>query len=321
MDKFVYNKNELKFDARKFSFWRVLWVCFKYLLLSVFLSLIYYVLFALVFNTDQEKRLSTENKYIAGEYNKMTSRVNLLDNVIKNLQLRDNKIYEDIFNADPPDFFSSYFGDTLSLDIEKMNNDEEVDIIWESYVKGIQLSQEVNRTNNWINNITNKITEENFGPTTIPSIIPIKEFSIAQTGASVGNKINPFYKTIRMHTGIDLLAPVGTEVRSTAEGVVIIASRSVKGEGNKIVIQHENGICTLYSHLSDILVRKDQKIKQGTIIGRVGITGTTFAPHLHYEVLKDNIPMDPINYFFAELLPLTYQEMMVIALNTGQSLD
>ena len=155
----------------------------------------------------------------------------------------------------------------------------------------------------------------------IPSIVPIRDFSIRQSGASVGRKVNPFYKSIVEHTGMDLLAGTGTEVLAAADGVVEKAVRNGKKEGNSIVINHKNGYVTKYIHMGDILVRQGQKVSQGTVIGRVGVSGMSFAPHLHYEVWFNDEVMDPMNYFFATVTPQMFREMAIVVANTGQSLD
>ena len=155
----------------------------------------------------------------------------------------------------------------------------------------------------------------------VPSIVPVRNFSIRQSGASVGKKVNPFYKNVVQHTGMDLLAGTGTEVIAAADGVVEKATRKGKKEGNSIIVNHKNGYVTKYNNLGDILVRQGQKVKQGTVIGRIGMSGMSFAPHLHYEVWFNGEMMDPMNYFFANLTPQMFREMAVIVANTGQSLD
>ena len=155
----------------------------------------------------------------------------------------------------------------------------------------------------------------------IPSIIPIEDFTLPKTGATVGKKMHPFYKTITQHTGLDLVTSTGTKVMATADGVVSSVVKSPKGKGNQVFIDHGNGYVTTYSHLTNIVVKKGQKVKQGTTVGRVGTSGTVFAPHLHYEVIFNDEFMNPIDYFFVDLNPLEYREMMMIAVNTGQSLD
>ena len=146
--------------------------------------------------------------------------------------------------------------------------------------------------------------------THIPSIVPLRGFSIGQAGASVGKKINPFYKTVSDHKGMDLLGAVGTEVLSAADGVVDQAKRSKRGEGNSIVIDHNNGYVTTYSNLGDVLVRKGQKVKQGDVIARVGISGMSFAPHLHYEVMYKGNYVNPSNYYDLTITPEEYSTMV-----------
>ncbi|MDD2595173.1 MAG: M23 family metallopeptidase [Bacteroidales bacterium] len=320
MAKFIFNKEELRFDERKLSFWRGLGIAVKYLILSILVAAGFYAVFVLCVNTDREKKIIAENKYLEQEYAGMAEKVDIIDNVITNLQIKDKEIYNNVFNADPPELVLS--GKTAKdNNIDDIYAEEETNLIWDSHVKGIKLDNTIVHVNEWIGNINNKLSELGENVSAIPAIIPVKNFSIAQTGASIGQKVNPFYKTIRDHTGIDLLSPVGTEVLCSANGIVERITRSSKGFGNKIVINHGNGIQTTYSHLSDILVRERQVVRQGAVIGRVGSSGTAFAPHLHYEVIKDNVAVEPINYFFAGLTPVTYHEMMMIALNTGQSMD
>ena len=137
----------------------------------------------------------------------------------------------------------------------------------------------------------------------------------------MGKKVNPFYKNVVSHTGMDLLAGTGTEVLAAADGVVETANRKGRIEGNSIVINHKNGYVTKYNNLGDILVRKGQKVRQGAVIGRVGMSGMSFAPHLHYEVLKDTVVLDPVNHMFASVTPEEYLNMMILSVSTGQSMD
>ena len=159
------------------------------------------------------------------------------------------------------------------------------------------------------------------GAKSIPSIVPIKDFTVRQTGASVGEKMHPFYKTVTMHTGMDLLAATDTPILAAADGVVESAVRNGKKDGINVTINHQNGYVTVYKNMGKMSVRKRQKVKQGDIIGRVGMSGISFAPHLHYEVWYNGQMMNPMDYFFASLTPQMYRDMAVIVANTGQSLD
>jgi murein DD-endopeptidase MepM/ murein hydrolase activator NlpD len=137
----------------------------------------------------------------------------------------------------------------------------------------------------------------------------------------VGSKINPFYKVAMTHNGLDLIAPAGEAVYAAADGVVSEVTMSKKGLGNVVAIDHGNGYKTRYAHLADVVVRKGRKVKKGTKIGSVGVSGNSFAPHLHYEVLRDTLILDPVNYLFASVTPEEYLNMVIMSVSTGQSMD
>ena len=154
-----------------------------------------------------------------------------------------------------------------------------------------------------------------------PMTNPLENFTFAQTGASVGEKIIPFYKVPMSHNGLDLIAPAGDPVFAVADGVVKEIIKSRKGLGNVVVIDHGNGYVTRYAHLADIETRKGRKVRRGTRLGYVGVSGNSFAPHLHYEVLRDTLVLDPVNHFFASVTPEEYMNMVIMSVTTGQSMD
>ncbi len=317
MSKYRFNKEQLKFveDKRGVRGW--IWIAVRYFLVSIFLAVVYYVVFALFISTEQEKELASQAELMELEYGKLQEKIEVLDNTIKNLQLRDKQIYRSIFNSDPPAF--SYVGGDDML--EGIDTTRVGAIISGSSAKIDLIEAEGAQVGGIIREITDSLMAKGAAVTSIPSIIPVKDFSIGQSGASVGKKVNPFYKRVVMHSGMDLLAATGTQVIAPADGVVEKAVRKGKEEGRTIEINHKNGYVTKYKYLGDIMVRKGQKVKQGTVIGRVGVSGMSFAPHLHYEVWYNGEMMDPMNYYFASITPQMFMDMAVIVANTGQSLD
>jgi murein DD-endopeptidase MepM/ murein hydrolase activator NlpD len=155
----------------------------------------------------------------------------------------------------------------------------------------------------------------------VPSIQPIANKELHRIASPFGVRMHPFYKVLKMHTGVDFVAPSGTAVFATGAGVVSDVIHSSRGYGNTIILDHGNGYQTLYAHLSNTMVRRGQKVKRGEVIGLVGNTGMSVAPHLHYEVRKDYEPINPINFFFNELTPLEYERIIELAAQSGQSLD
>lgn len=317
MNKYKFNKEQLRFveDKRGFKGWILVGI--RYFLVSVILALAYYIIFALVVNTEKEKQLQVQTELMEQEYGKLQERIEVLDNTIKNLQQRDKEIYRSIFNSEPPVF-------TAASDNEIFEGIDTTRI--EAIVKDSKKRLEVMEggmleVEEMLQGITDSLAAMGEDVTSIPSIIPIKDFTIRQSGASIGKRVNPFYKTVTMHTGMDLLAATGTQILAAADGTVTQAQKRGKEEGHTIEIKHKNGYVTKYKHLGDILVRKGQKVKQGAVIGRVGVTGMSFAPHLHYEVWLNDEMMDPMNYYFGSLTPQMFMDMAVIVANTGQSLD
>jgi murein DD-endopeptidase MepM/ murein hydrolase activator NlpD len=251
------------------------------------------------------------------EYEKLHERLHQLDNTIKNLQHRDREIYRSIFNAEPPVY--SVYGDYdmfAGIDTTRMEL-----VVDDSKMRLAVMERGMARVESTFEGIMGALDSLGSGVTAIPSIVPVKDFSIRQSGASVGMKINPFYKTVAMHNGMDLLAASGTPVLAGADGVVVKAVKNGKREGSSVAIDHKNGYVTVYNHLGKIKVRKGQRVKQGEVIAEVGLTGMSFAPHLHYEVWYNGKVMDPMDYFFSSITPQMYRDMAVVTVNTGQSLD
>ena len=136
-----------------------------------------------------------------------------------------------------------------------------------------------------------------------------------------GYRIHPIYKVRKMHWGTDFSAPAGAPIYATGDGTVTTYKRSRSGYGHHIVIDHGFGYETLYGHMSKIEVNKGQRVKRGEIIWYIGSTGSSTAPHLHYEVIKDGRKINPINFFFNDLSPEEYEEMLIISSHSNQSFD
>jgi hypothetical protein len=155
----------------------------------------------------------------------------------------------------------------------------------------------------------------------IPAIQPVRNEDLRRMASGYGYRIHPIYKVRKMHYGMDFSAPTGAEIFATGDGEVILAKRTWNGFGRHVIIRHGFGYETLYAHMSKVLVRKGQKVKRGEVIGLVGSTGTSVAPHLHYEVHKDGRKVNPAQYYFNDLSPEQYEEMLRQSANSNQSFD
>ena len=156
----------------------------------------------------------------------------------------------------------------------------------------------------------------------IPAIMPISNKDLTRTASGWGYRIHPIYKIRRFHYGMDFTAPTGTEVYSTGDGTIASIKSSMRGLGNNIIIDHGFGYQTVYAHLNSFNnLRVGQKVKRGDVIGFVGSTGLSTAPHLHYEVHLNGKRVDPANYYFNDLSPEEYERMIELAMRSGQSFD
>ncbi|MCK7535894.1 MAG: M23 family metallopeptidase [Marinilabiliales bacterium] len=155
----------------------------------------------------------------------------------------------------------------------------------------------------------------------IPAIQPLSNKDLKRTASGFGYRIHPIYKISKFHSGMDFTAPTGTEVYATGNGVIETVKSARRELGNHIIIDHGFGYETVYGHLDHFNVREGQKVKRGDVIGFVGSTGLSTAPHLHYEVLVNGRQVDPALYYFNDLTPEEYDRMLEIASKSGQTFD
>lgn len=302
-------------SGRKWTFARIIRRVLIYTAGSLSLAVLYYVIFALIFSTDTERRLRRENRMYEVEYPELERKGALIADVIEGLKVKDDMIYTDIFHTSAPGMEPHASIDFLA----GLDSITDKGMVQYSEKKIAFLESCSNIVEANFRQVMAAISDSAF--VMPPMTSPLEDFSFAQTGASVGSKMNPFYKVEMRHDGLDLIAPSGEPVLAAADGVVKEVVRSRKGLGNMVVIDHENGYYTRYAHLSDIDAVRGRKVRRGARIGRVGVSGNSFAPHLHYEVLKDTVVLDPVNHMFASVTPEEYLNMMILSVSTGQSMD
>jgi len=313
--QYIFDKDNYKFKKAKTSVWAVIRKILMFFVGTVSMAILYYVLFALVFSTEEERRLRQENRLFEMEIPELERKERLLSDVVEGLKVKDDKIYEEIFHTSSPGMerlSSSGFLNGLDSIPDDM-------IVRYSADRLVRLRSGADSVEANFLSVMKAITDSGF--VMPPMTHPLENFSFAQTGASVGEKINPFYKVSMKHNGLDIIATAGEPVYAVADGVVKDIIRSKKGLGNVVVIDHGNGFVTRYGHLADVVAREGRSIRKGAKIGNVGVSGNSFAPHLHYEVLKDTSVLDPVHFMFASVDPEEYLNMFIMSVSTGQSMD
>lgn len=313
--QYIFDKDDIKFRKKRTSVWAVIRKILVFFVATVSMAVLYYAVFAVFFSTDEEQRLRDENKMYEREFPALEEKEQLVSDVIEGLMLKDDRIYEEIFHTSAPNMDPlTTIGFLSGMDSIP---DSDIVLYTDRKITGVEASAE--RVEENFRRVMQAVNDSGF--VMPPMTNPLDDFSFAQTGASVGDKINPFYKVSIRHNGLDMIAPAGQPVHASADGVVSNITRSRKGLGNVVEIDHGNGYTTRYAHLADIEVSKGRKVKKGTRIGYVGVSGNSFAPHLHYEVLRDTVILDPVNHMFASVGPEEYANMLVMSVVTGQSMD
>ncbi|MBR5256974.1 MAG: peptidoglycan DD-metalloendopeptidase family protein [Bacteroidales bacterium] len=287
----------------------------RYLAATVTTAIGFYVLFSLLFSTEEEKRLQQENDLYATYYQDLREKERLVTDAVSGLEMKDDALYREIFQTEAPSVDAVTAADMISVS----------DSLSESFYLSYSASKSESLR------MMAKNVEENFRDiyrimaqrrdSLPPLTLPLEGMSYVQTGASVGLKHNPLYKVELQHDGIDLVAPQGSPVLAAADGIVRTIVHSNKALGNIVEIDHRNGYVTRYALLGDISVSQGRTVKRGQKIGTVGISSTTFAPHLHYEVLRDGIIQDPVRFLSASVSPEEYSKMLYMSVSTRQSLD
>lgn len=313
--KYEFDKLSFRFKKVGHSISEKVWTVFKYFIVTASLAVFYYVVFSLFINTDTERQLRRENRMYEKMYPLMLAQSALIEDAIAGLELKDEQIYDEIFHAKAPAVDPLKSVDFLAGS-DSIPDKDLVDYVYKKAAGVLTSADRVEA------NMLRVMEYAAAGQKELPPLsLPLKSLSYAQVGASIGEKINPFYKVPVMHNGVDLIAPQGDPVIAAAEGVVQSVVTSRKGLGNVVEIRHEGGYVTRYAQLADIVVREGQHVRRGTRLASVGISGNSFAPHLHYEVLKDGEYLNPVDFFLASVTPEEYANMLYMAAKTGQSLD
>lgn len=273
------------------------------------------------FDSPKEKQLRRELEKMNTQYDLLNKRLDNLSLVLNDLEDRDDNIYRAIFETDsiPDDIRHSGFGGAdRYLDLQGYTNSQ---LMTSTTMKIDQLAKQMYIQSKSYDEVIKLAENKEQLLASIPAIIPISIRDLKGTPSGYGYRTHPIFKIVRMHTGMDFNAAIGTPIYATGDGVVERADAEASGYGNHVVINHGFGYETLYGHMSKILVTVGQEVKRGEIIGEVGNTGQSSGPHVHYEVIRNGNKINPISYYFLDLTPLEYQEIIKQSSQSNQSFD
>ena len=269
----------------------------------------------------REKVLLNELEQYKLQYKIMNDRLDKVQKVLADVQDRDDNIYRVIFEAEPvpSEIRKAGFGGVDRYEqLERIPNSE---IVVNTAKRLDEITSQLVVQSKSYDEVFKLAKNKEKLIASIPAIQPVDFHDLRRIGSLFGYRTDPFYKVTKFHEGIDFTAPVGTPIYATGDGVISVAEYNSGGYGNKIMINHGYSYETVYAHLSKIKVKVGQRVKRGEVIGLMGNTGKSTAPHCHYEVHKAGVPMNPIYFFFNDITPAEYQAMLELSAQPSQTMD
>jgi murein DD-endopeptidase MepM/ murein hydrolase activator NlpD len=323
--KYVYNTHTLQYEEHKTTSKEKFRRSFYFISAVISTALILFTIAYHYFPTPKEKVLQTEKERLEFYTNQLHEDFNDLSQRIEKLQEKDREINRMILGVAPIDD-NIWNGGIGGHDKYKFleNYRETGKILKENLIRAEQLKLKMDIQKKSLDSLYNMAVVRERKLASIPSIKPIKETALKKDVkflSGFGMRLHPVHKLRRFHNGIDFTAPKGTAIQATGNGRVAGVNKSGTGFGKHVLIDHGYGYKTLYAHMSQIDIKEGQIVKKGQKIGLVGSTGTSTAPHLHYEVWLNGSPINPIHYCLDGLTPKEYQELVKRAATDNQSLD
>ncbi len=324
-EKFVYNTQTLRYEKIEETFktkaFKVLGIASAIIVSSMILMFITLAYFP----SPKEKALMREIEQMEYKYMALNNQLDNLSKVLANVQDRDASVHRMMFGMDPIDddvWNGGVGGADRYSNLVNYKNTGALLITTEE--KMDKLKRQMTLQSKSLDEIAALAKDKETMMASIPALTPVRSDRLKRSIKSLsgfGMRIHPILKRRKMHAGIDFTCPKGTAVQASGDGKVVKVLTHKRGYGKHIVIDHGYGYKTMYAHLSEFDVKKGQKIKRGQVIGKVGSTGLSTAPHLHYEVIYKGRKVNPIDYCMDGLSPEEYQQLVDMASIANQSFD
>ncbi len=311
--KYKFNHKSLSFEVEEVSATHWLKKILAHLATAVAFAVVCLLVYTNFFTSPKEKQLKRELEETELQVRNLDRRVNTLSHVLKDMEEKDDNMYRAILDAEPvgdrdqwvENESSSFSGKVNSESLQHLSR--KVDILTARTQKQLLSYEEIWKM------VKNKETHM----ACIPAISPVRNPKVI---SGFGMRYHPIYKILRSHTGIDLVGKRGQAIYATADGVVS-SENPGSGYGNTVVINHGNGYKTVYAHLLKTAVSPGKKVKRGEVIGYMGSSGLASGTHLHYEVIKNGQRVNPVHFFYGDLTPEEYNQILQDASVVNQALS
>jgi len=321
--KYYYDTETCKYEIVKVRPIDVVLNLLGFLTLSFIIAVGLTFIYGQFYKTDQELILQKENDELLLQYKIVTKQLEEVNQILDALQKRDNNVYRVIFEAEPIPVSvrenSNNKKDKYKTLLNKNLENEE--IVLATFEKIDLLKRKMYVQTKSYDQISQMVKDKSKMLSSIPAIQPIDNKQLTRLSSGFGMRMHPIYKVMQFHPGIDFAARHGTPIYASGDGVIIEAEYNAGGYGNAVKIDHGYGYETYYAHMAKFVVSEGQKVKRGELIGYVGSTGFSTAPHLHYEVFYNGERVNPVYYFFNDVSPEEYQKILELASIENQSLS
>ena len=319
--KYYYNTHTLRYEKLETPLRVKLLRVFGFIAAAFVTAAIISLLAFRFIGSPNEKLLRAENERMKDRYRELTKETKKIEQQMKELEDRDNEVYRSIFEATPiPD----------SARLKDLEKEKQI-----AKVEGMEQNDLINSIVTTLNNMSSRIKVQQASYKDLqgmtkdkekilaatPAIQPVSNADLKRIASGFGYRIDPVYKTVKLHPGLDFAAPAGTPIYATANGTVEFAGNRGDGYGNNVIINHGYGYKTLFGHMFKIKARTGQRVTRAEVIGWVGSTGKSTGPHCHYEVIKNGNKIDPIYFFYNDLTPEQFDRLLKLAAASNQSFD
>ena len=317
---YFYNPQSLSYERVYPSWQQRLWVIFRNLFVGILVGAGVFAFAIYYFDSPLEQQLKKENRLLQSQYEVLSRRMNENQKILDDLQQRDDNLYRAIFHANPIPSSIRRPGYGGTNRYEKLMDMPNSDLVVSVTRKMDMLSKQLYVQSTSYDEVVEMILSQKERTRCIPAIQPIANKDLTRIASGFGTRIDPVYGHPKFHEGMDFTAKRGTDIYATGDGIVERAEW-YSSYGNCIIINHGFGYQTLYGHCDKLLVKAGQKVTRGEVIAKLGNTGKSTGPHLHYEVIVRGVHDNPAKYYFMDLTPEEYESMIQIAENHGQVMD
>ena len=320
--KYYYDTETCKYERVRTKKSDVILNALGIISLTVAMAVGLLIMYSNYFESPKELILKNEVKELEFYYDKLNQDVELLSKILNNIEHRDDNIYRVVLGAEPIEKSvrdAGVGGADRYADIREKSI-EHKDLVIALHDRVDKLRRKLYIESKSQDEVVHLAERKEKLFAAIPAIQPVSNKELIALASGFGLRIHPVYKVKKMHSGIDFAANIGAPIYATADGKVALVDVKFSGYGKVVEIDHGFGYRTRYAHMHDFAVRQGQSVKRGDLIGYVGNTGLSTAPHLHYEVLINGNQVDPVHYFFNDLSPAEYEKILELASTENQSL-